>query len=417
MQEKLNIPLESELSKSRYSIALRYKRWLLGMLVFIILLGAHRLWIIRDLTSGFHTNGIESSLRIIKTPSTIKQLHENLGSETIISGRSLTFDDILLLSDREFSLHMDEAGIVHEITIDSGLSDQKHQYLYESGFIIYSSGNKTIISTINTNVLIEKAQLHPIYALNPWHDGEWTEYSGEKNRDSPVSISNSGLKIGQGETNTIKYNTSIATNTEILANYSVGASAPLPLLVQSLLTNVAASSFINQITTSGFQLIIGNDEAGESFYISVPATKTNTQEMAQLAQNLLKIFNLSTLALTMDDGTTVSEIRSDTSNFVSTIETESGVSFLTISDAQGNLIYIAQTTNFWTISNRKTSLASADFTNKSTCSANAHSFLYPRKILERITSDQSALSYSTGIPFVLRFKELAVAKNTTTMCW
>lgn len=417
MNTKLNIPLDSERSSRRYTLFTGQKKLFLGILIFIVLLGVYRIWVTRDLTSGFHTNGIESTLRIIKTPSTIKQLHENLGSEAIISGRSLTFDDILLLSNREFSLHLDESGVIREISIDSKLSDQKYQYLYESGFIIFNSGHKTIISTVNTDVVMEKMQLHPFYTLNPWHDGEWVEYFDGKYQISPISISSIGVKISQGEVSEIKYNTSTATNTEILAKYSVNAGMPLLPLVQSLLTNISTNQFIKQITESGFQLILGDDAEGKAFYISVPTTKTNTQEMAQFAQDLLKSFNLSTLALTMEDETTVSEIRSDTSEFISSIETESGTSFLTISDKRGNLIYMAQTTNFWTISNRKTSLASADSIDKSTCNANAHSFLYPKKILQSIMSDQSALSYSTEIPFVLRFRELAITENTTTICW
>jgi len=407
METPLNISLEAVGKTSYYSNKMK-KTFLFVLLAFLLVWGIFRLYITRDTVSANRPSESVLSIRLLKNAPNTEILHDHLGSNAVIFGSSLRFDDIIASSNREFAIHLDLDGNIIGVSFDSKITPAIQTELESNDIKITEYKKTTVITRASTTINQSRTIFHPLRALLPWYDGDCI-VSGSISH--LISLTKKRLKIvGAGYKPTARFSEQIPENADIHAYFYI-ASTGLPDLTNILPVHSGISQTLFSFFSDNGLIFLGHDYQGQIFSLITPTADIKVQDLAKLQQELLKQFNLSTTALTMEDNTTIQEIRSNTDSFVSSISTDDNTQFITASDTQGNTIYLTKTDSIIVLSNRESPL----ITRKnliSSCSASAHSILFPKQLVPRYTNITT-----NQLPIFFSMSEIAITNSDLLFCW
>ncbi len=365
------------------------------VVVAVLVSSVFRLWVTRDLTSAWRPEGTQT-IRVLKNARTTQILHEKLGSQTVIAGAPWSVDDLLAMSDREFSVHFNETGMVGFTTDRDDLTlDQQIADVY--GLTNGTTAGRTYIgrNAINT-------QPKYTFSLNLWSDGTIFDVSGQKSGtihidDSGLTIKGLGLAAGPAVMSQLN---------PIIAAVSWSAhSVAAPKLLEAGLGILSQSDLLAEITEVGASASLGTDAQGQVVNLFVPSQKFSTDDLAKLGKDMMSRVNLTTLELTNADGSSVLELFSDSSQIKSEVTTNNGQTVITLVNPHGDGFKILKDESGIFFSNRANIELNLELSSKSACLRSAHSFIQPNKILVGFNH-----------PFA-SFSEIAWSQNKTKLCW
>ncbi|MDP2632026.1 MAG: hypothetical protein Q8P30_04670 [Candidatus Uhrbacteria bacterium] len=406
MPRQLRIPFEPNISRrtSRRDIWL----WASACLVLFFVFGVYRVWITRDTTSSFRPIETTASIRVIKSPRNINIIHENIGSSLLIPGGPWTIDDAFVWSNREFTLHFGDSGL-EGITIDSKLNEEIWQTAEQFGFQIQELNGKSLISTNSTTTESTKSRI-TISGIGSRFGGEIFSWTDGPEVFSYI-LSQKGLKVrGLGGATNEQYNLALPEGTEILASMTLLPDEVSNSQLNSFGLSGLPSALRNEMERVKTHILIGRDEAGYVISINLETGAFELEALAEMAEEMINRSSLSTTALTMEDGTTVSEIRSNSDTITSDIRAEEDYSLILVKNEKADVIRITKTAQFITISNRNIPLDLAEFSTKSQCLASAGSWVKIETL--------SQLHNIQGGSYLLRhFSEIAIGKRSSMLCW
>jgi len=369
-----------------------------GCIVLLALI-VFRAWITRDTVSSFHTDDTEISIQVFKNVGSVELLDANLGSGLILG--PLTLNDVIELSNREFAVHLNELGQIAEISIDSELDESKRNQLDRMGLGLIELDGRTLIGLDSIENAQNPSTRLTIHALNPFFDGKVRS----SDQNGWLSIHGKGLTLhGFGEKAEIRTELSIPEDTEIVAMIS-STSVETELLNQSSNLITTPADLLLDSLSEPWKLIVASDENGKFYYSMLIEQTFDLEELAQVARYISSTNSLSTIALTLDDRTTVSEIRSIEEPTI-TITTEQDTHFIHVMQGEDEL-NLTQTPTHLLITNHDSSPSLDNIAIESECKSNAHTFAGFSLIID------SALTPSIAS----NFDSVAINSNSVFICW
>lgn len=367
-----------------------------------------RLWIARDTVSSIKPDDSIISIQFLKTPANIELLHQNLGSSILIPNSGITWDNAILMSNREFAIHIDSIGRITGLTLDTNISDEKRVSLEQFGLFVNETKGRTIISKYETSSLSANTHIFTLIPLWPFFDGH---ISGQEEKGY-LQIKEKGLVLhGFGEKSQIKANnmlfpdtstaisqissTQEALNTNVFINNLY--LSPISTIAQTITSNIPwlITLYVNDIDKLHYSILIEN--------------KFSTEELANLAKELVQSSNLSTLALTMDDSTQSSEIIATYNNPDVSISTEQGSTFIH-AYTENNEIHLTQTATRLYITSTDSSLISAQKAIEPICDKKAHSYI-------DLDLAKSNINLNLNGLFINEFSSTAISNQNIYFCW
>ncbi len=395
--QNLSISMHAETTKKHFRSNI--KNYIYAGCVVLLAIIAFQVWITRDTVSSFHSNEIVASIQVFKHAGSIEQLNNSLGNATILG--PLTLNSVIKLSDREFALHLNELGQISEITVDIELSGQEQTQLEQMGIYSITSSGRTLISLGLIKTFNEPGLKLTVHALNPFFDGKIYE----SNRSGWLSIHKKGLTLhGFGEKSEIRTELSVPMDTSITAMISSTSAETDALNQLSVLISTPLNSIVSNLS-SPWKLVVSSDENDNLFYSLLIESVYELEELAEVAKYISSFASLSTTALTLEDKTIVSEIRSSQEPTIS-ITTEQDTHFLHISQGE-NELHLTQTPSHLLITNHDTSPSLENIETENTCKSGAHTFI-----------ELSSLIKTYKVPSIITYLDLvAVNNNSIFFCW
>ncbi|EKD47389.1 MAG: hypothetical protein ACD_66C00085G0001 [uncultured bacterium] len=402
----LSISLESE-HKPRH-LRSNAKEYLFLLLIIMLGCAFFRLWIARDSVSSIKPNNSVISVQFLKTPANIELLHSNLGFSLLIPNSGITWDDVILMSNREFAVHIGAIGQINGITIDTDISDAQKLSIEQFGLFIKNIDGKTLISQQETAFPLSSTHIFTLIPLWPFFDGhiESPEKSGwlEVDKDGLI-FHGFGVKPTINSSQMLFPDNSVAVAQVLSTQESLNTNT----LLSNLLTSPIKS--ILEITglDSPWAISLYSYESEDLDYSILVKNKLATEDLALLAKQLIQSGNLSTVALTLDDSTKVSEIKAEYSNPEISISTEQGSTFLH-AYTDKNEIHLTQTPTHLYITSINSSLISAQKSIEPICNKNAHTFVDLTAVKNNLNMDFSNF-------FINQFRSLGISNNNIYFCW
>lgn len=393
MNERLNIPLQPVATRrvDRRVIWM----WINCSLVAATAIIAWRFWLVRDLTSSWRPDGATQTVRLIKTPANAKILHENLGQAAAIAGGPWSIDDLMLMTDREISIHLMDSAVVG-ITIDRELDHEFLATSEEYGLVAQARNHRTYIGQLPP---ADRAKFR--LSLLAFSDGEIFDF-GEK--IGSLQISEDGLLMRGFGLNAGPRPTGL--DSEIVANVSVPANSSLwPKILEPLQAQEIFSNLQEKIEQSGIGITIGQDEQGTTLAIFAPTAEISIDELAKIGKDILNRQNLTTLELTNPDGSSILELYSNSVQIKSEISTEEGQTIIKLTSSNSSGLKIVKNIEGIYIFNRPDQQIIDDKIAKSACYKSATSFI-------KDTAINSVPEYLDGY-----FKEIAWNSSALKLCW
>ena len=358
-----------------------------------------RLWITRDTVSNFHSNETSASVQVFKNFGNVNTLNNVLGSVALLG--PITMNDVINLSNREFAVHFNELGQISEISIDTELNEQKRNELELIGINTIELKGRTLISINSIESFTNPSTNFTIHSLNPFFDGKIRSYD----QDGWLSVNESGLILhGFGEKPEIQTELSIPQNSELIAQISstgtktemanqlgLLASTPLFLIIEGL--------------NNPWKLVLAQTQEGDIAYSILIEQNLDINELAEMAKYISSLSNLSTTALTLDDGSSNLEIRVLEEPDIS-ITTDQDTHFLHLSQ-NDNELHLTQTPTHLLITNHNTPPSLENNHIEGLCKSNAHTFAY----LNIVNSDTSGASILNTID------SMAINSHSIYFCW
>jgi hypothetical protein len=413
MKYGLNIPLGEPTT--------RRTSWRVVWIIFFCLCAILFSWSVfriittHDKTSHLYPTQRTSTIRIIKTPRTVKLLQENIGNKPIIAGTTWTLTDILQKSRFEFAIHLKDDQII-AITLDDTLTPKDISTLESNGILVQE---KELITIIGKGEFADKKISRvSISRLLPWHDGEFYNVETQETRSIAVKKTGIFIKSGHGAKN-YPENATIGENTELIAH------VPLPLItpdIPLISANIATATLLNDVFLkseySSATLALTRDDKGLVSKINLISNSISIENLAHLAEQLISQFKLSTLELTIEDGSTVQELRSNSRLVESSVNTEGELTFIESKGPLGNQISIQKNNDAISIINRDFSALDSQISTSSSCLSNAQIILKTPQLIDLITNQPAELEQHQGRSSILLiFNEVAVNKYKTALCW
>lgn len=402
----LSISLESE-HKPKY-LRSNAKEYLLLLSIVILACACFRLWIARDSVSYTKPDDAVVSIQVLKTPANIELLHQNLGSSILMPNSGITWDDAILMSSREFAIHINSIGQVVGITIDTDILEAKKHSMEQFGVFVDEIDGKTLISKKETSILSAKTHILTLMPLWPFFDG----YLKSDNQSGWLQIKDNGLVLhGLGAKPTIKSSQMLFPDGSITVAQVVSTQELLE--TSSILTNLLVLPIKSMIEIIGsdspWAISLYSDGSDNLNFSILIENKFSTENLALIAKQFVQSNDLSTVALTLDDSSMVSEIKSEYNNPEISITTEQGSTFLH-AYTDKNEIHLTQTPTHLYITNINSSLISAQKNIEPICDKNAHTF-----------ADLNAIQYNLNMGFnyffINQFESLGISSRNVYFCW
>lgn len=411
MERPLNIPLNSH--------STRHRSWRVVWIAALFILTFLSVWTIfqllyrADSTTSLRPEASTHSFRFLITPRNGTLIDEHLGSEVLFTGHPWTLSDFLQYSQKSTSIHLENEAPVG-ITIDGQISDTMKQDLQFRGLTITELGRNTLVSTTNA-VTQSKRLIFHTSAIFPKYDGSLYEFTEEAQK-SRIRLSNHGIRVQRGyEIPSPIFHVAPPENSQVYSYFpTLSSNNAFPAILETLVPLENTRKFIvSSIQDPGLSLI-GEDEHGLFSYVVVKNTQFTSEELARIGEELINRKNLTTTALTLPDGTRVSELRARKGDIASDINVSGDETRISLSNSDGELVELLMTGDWLVVSNRKIAL-STELTVESSCNQHFTYFVRPNEVLNSIRSPLSISGGSNG--FAGYFSEIAFSETETLYCW
>lgn len=413
--ERLAIPL--------YTNPARQKFWravgLFGLITTAVILGygLDRAVHYRSSTEHWPTDAV-MSVRVIKTPRTIKLIENNLGETQLLPGGPWDITEALTWSKREFIVYTD-ADTVIGVKVDGKLSIETESALVTWGWKPIHFGSHTLIVKTDAAEPLPATHHVNLWLTLPIFDGSLTlaqadnhfqsipyRFSSAHSLDFPVNmekfIPTSRLALTESTNLLGSFKLSSAETAAFLPTNVSGSFPGLQLLEANALTN-------------GFDLLLGVDDTGPAFTASTSPTKFSLEDLGAIATEGLSLQNLSTSVLTSDDFPTSLEIRSSAAITVD-VNTADNLASAVAKNGSGQLFRLTQSQTQLILSNRPTviGLNSAELSN--TCLNHPAGFIKPHALSELVPNLSTTLGHGLA-ERLMTADQIAFRKNRLRICW
>ncbi|MFH1631983.1 MAG: hypothetical protein ABIA47_03130 [bacterium] len=409
MPRQLQIPFEPNITRRNHRRVIWL--WIAVFCGLLALSAVYRVWITRDTTSVWRPEGTTMTVRVINSPRTVNILYDRLGSEALIPGGPWTFKDALMWSDREFALHYGKNGFLAAV-FDNELSEEVSQIAPQFGFLIENRQGKAMILQPDTASATKPQTKFSPAGIRPYYVGDlifWQEDGGKR---FTLTVSQKSIKIHKiGLPSRRINNIALSENTKILAVFALeGDGQSAAEIIPTLHEFGTSQELINALNMSPSVIIVGEDDRGPVISINIDTDQLDFEELAMIAEDIINRRSLSTLVWTIEDGTTVEEIRADSETIVSDIRAEADYSIISVTNQNGDIIRITRTKDKVTISNRDIALELAELSIKSSCNSRSTTWMNTEVLPQSI--DPASLSNLIGA-----FKEISVSSGSIRLCW
>ncbi|MBT3230740.1 hypothetical protein HN358_03080 [Candidatus Uhrbacteria bacterium] len=395
--QDLNISMHAQVPKRH--LRSNVKTYIYAGCVVLLALVVFRLWITRDTVSNFHSDETNISIQVFKNVGSTELLSQNLGAAAILG--PLTLDDAIELSNREFALHFNNLGQISEISIDNELGEHKLAQFDQIGLSSIEINGRTLISTDTIENNQNPNTRLTFHALNPFFDGKIRSID----QNGWLSVHSKGLTLhGLGAKAQIKTELQIPEQTDVIAQITSTEKEQETTNTLSSYLSEPMSEIINSLS-SPWKLVVTQDTDKNIFYSLLIEENFEIDVLAEIARNLNSISSLSTIALTLDDKSTVSEIRSVYEPEIS-IATEQDTHFLHLSSGDTEL-HMTQTPSYLLTTNHNTSPSLDNIQVTSQCKPNAHTFV----IIESVTDN------TLGSSVLSKLDTIAINNRSIYLCW
>lgn len=368
-------------------------------IVVLIAVVAFRVWSTRDTVTSLHSDNTITSIQVLASRTNIDTLNERIGNPSLIGPMSI--NAIFELTNRNFAIHIDESGQIHEVTIDTELSAKATESLINMGLFTEIVGQRTIISDkpIQSS---GKVTTHLAFAsLNPFFDGRisQTDHTGW------LSIHKKGLTLHEmGEKPEIRTELTIPdTATPIVQFSSTSATVPFLQIFSSIYTTPLRALVLG--FSEPWKIVFAKDSDGNEYYTLLIRHIFELDALASMAKHISSISSLSTTALTLKDHTTVQEIR-----------TAPEPTLEITSDGDTHFLHVSQGDNQWHFTQTPTHLLITNFDSSLNLAkikdlvmfGNLHSFL------QASTLDHK---YQSRGFLIIPFKTIGTSNNNVYLFW
>ncbi|HRH31738.1 MAG TPA: hypothetical protein PLK06_00225 [bacterium] len=414
-RERLAIPLSTNPTRQKF--------WrVVGLLILAtvcLTLGLliDRMWHYRSTAAQWPANAT-AELRIIKTPRTSTLVENQFGNATqVLPGSPWTITEAMAWSAREFNLYVNTNEIVG-VRVDGDIPSDVQSALKNWGW-------KTLVYRQQTLIYRDDAA-DPLPAarhVNPWltipyFNGTYTTISaGGKATSLPIHISPTGVTLPVNMERFIPTATlTLPEDTEIVGSFSIPKEESRAFFPQNISAAFPGLQLLNETSLqSGFDLLLGIDNAGLAFLAAGKATNFNLEQLGAIATEGVALQNLSTTALTSDDFTNVTEIRS-TGDASVDVNADNSLSSAVAKNSSGDVFRLTQSPTGLIISNRPTNIGKKQMGYNSTCLKHASGFIKPLNLLTQIPTLEGTLGNSPSAK-IMHANEIAFRKHWLKICW
>lgn len=399
MAANLNIPLTQPSTTRRRS-------WRVVWMVLIQLGLLAATWLVGAYLLRAHTHTLslapektDSSLLIVKNGQSIASIHENIGHKSLFPGAPWTVQDAMDWSKREFSLHFAQGELVG-VTTDQAFDSNTLMLAQYHGFSQSNDGKSYSLSTEPSHSRTV-SRFTPAL-LTPRTNGIFLE----NGRKYSARINHVGITVkGIGQDSPIFPAWSLTQDAEVLSRWYIppGSSA-------------FSDSLANIIQTHGAHTLFARDSLGLAQYITISLSDIPTEDLAEIATDLISRNALTTTALTTTDGSIFEEIRVDTQIIETNIESQDGLTTIT-SRVGDESIRITRSANLVTISNRDLS-SGGSASHLSTCLPGAENFSRTSELSAALNTSSSFAPQT--VPYTVFnhwFTEIAASSRVLRLCW
>ncbi len=406
---RLNIPLSSTQRPAK-RLFVR-----VGVVLALILVAwlFVRAYLTVDTTTWLRPVSSVYSLHLPMNPGSVDQLTQNMGSQPLLAGSPWTIDQLPQWCDRACSIHLNEAGSIHALSLDGELDAAESGQILATGLIINEIDGKTLISQTSESISSSESSINlPFRLLFPWNDAVF--YDHLQDQRASVRINDRGMAILAAFALEEPHQVVFSENSQVLAQMSFTPdNTPYPL--NGLTLHESFQSLLNSIAGSPISLSLAQLDNRLIFSIQLPVV-LDQQEAATLSRELIKPSSLSTLEWTIDDGTTIDEIRFDDSTIAVETSSDGETYYMEVSNELGETVLrLTQTPENLLISNTEISLTQSE-NDESSCLRNARTFIRPGDLID-LLEQSDTISARKALPLFTSFSEIGFTSSKAMMCW
>lgn len=397
----LNIPL--------YDPATRRNSWRVVWILFIaistffICWSAFRILTHIDHVSAQRPENASYTVTFALTSRTTRILSDKIGQQTAFFGQPWVFSDFINDSGSIMSLHYNEDQLAG-ISIDGRIDPNKKQAFIDRG--LYVTENKSVTSIATTdNFRASQGFWHDSVLSARWINPRITGFSIAHDTESTSSFSLNQRGITVREKNPIP-------DASLYFSYPEN----LHILAFSPLDTSLIGSFLPTLDKKTAIVLIGEDNEGAAIYISTQTGETDINTLAEEAQEIISRQTLSTTALTLPDGDSVQEVRTQQGAITPTISSEGDTMYVSLENETGDRVVAQTDDGHMTIANRSFELVAEGTPPRSSCNPHYPFFARPTE-LAQLTFEPVSEPLLPPNDFSGLFSELAWKSKRSLFCW
>ncbi|MFA6130788.1 MAG: hypothetical protein WC730_00795 [Patescibacteria group bacterium] len=307
MEGDLQIPLGSSPITRRSSWRVI---WIAPAILSAVLLGFCIFFLVNRLhsTAKMTDSTATMTVRIFTNPKTKTNLMNHIGNEPLFANAPWTWKEVLTSTNNELTVNYHEA-LPSSIVFDKKICSLWSEKVLESDYLCEETNGMSMIHEKDATILLNSKEPH--FLPIPWKEGYWFDRDLSTDTRGMVNISKTSI------------------------SYSGYPGVTLKDQEKTIEGNAIAEMTFSDESLPGFESTngsIGIKQNNEEMNIEIvfQPFDISIDQLALLNKNIYSQLDLATTAWTMEDGSTVQEIRSmsdDTGD--PTIETNDNETIIT----------------------------------------------------------------------------------------
>lgn len=409
--ERLNIPLhENPTLQKTWRVV-----WFLTPILFTSFFGflLYRAYIVRDTLSAIAPDNTSATIRILKTPRSVREISAHLGDESIMQDSPWTVGDLFSQTKREMAIYMDGSEVIG-VGIDRLAGEKITEDAAAAGIEVHSFGKKTLLLK-DTNIPVKKKSHFSLGMLFPWYQGEVLIQNGGKITSAPFRFGKRAVTVqhlGRGsslQTVNVPEGTVSYTLLHIEPNtLAANANIDVPLVFPGI------RAVLTEAKKKGLTIFFGRDEKGIVWSLSIPEGKLTTGDIENFAQEAFYTPHIN--ASVFEDGAFRFDELKTSETIVPTTTKEGDITITFAKDSAGNVIRATQTAHSLIVSNRDVVISSTSNIPLSSCHKKAQEFMRPGDLLSLLPASE-LISERSFFSFMTKANEIAFTKHAMKVCW
>lgn len=413
-RDRLAIPLSTDPT--------RQKIWrVVGLLMTVLVCFSvsfliDRLWHYRSTAARWPAEAT-LEFRVIKTPRTVRLVEEQFGDSQALPGAPWAIIEALTWSKREFSIYAD-AGSIVGLRVDGEVPASVQSAFTNWGWQMLTYGNQTLIYRLGAADPLPSAHHTNFWLTVPYFDGTFTALStNSQAKTLPFHMSQDGLMLPVNMEHYIPTaNLALPEDTQLLGFFALSSDEIGAFLPQNISATFPGLQLLNQASLhSGINLLLGIDKTGLAFLAAGQATNFDLEQLGAIATEGAALQSLSTTALTYEEFSNITEIRSANDIGVD-VNANDDLSSAIAKNTNGEIFRLTQSDTALILSNRPTFIGVQKANYSSPCLKHAAGFIKPAAILGQVPTLSSAIQ-STSEAELMNATEIAFRKHWLKICW